>query len=314
MIVAWVLGSPALAAQHGNNPEDNKQAAFNNTKAFDPSDLSDWSTDPVPDWRNWRSRDVFDLLEPILKAHPETDEGRPTVEVSVSRYIERGHIETDQAGDPQSFIGAQITRRGFLDDAVSGDRYFAQLSYLDGSWSISKLWGQQLCARGPSAGIWKADGCGQSTPASLCKAHEQSVFNGSVHDDFGIGISVCQSKQMGTNQVVSVRSQGEGGTSVVSCNVGECEGVIGLKRYTRPRFTILTFEWLDQGSYNKIVETHDAQCDTKAPTRIAKNYWASEDMLSSKIDPIENPMSVFSDPLSLMALSGLLPHGVRSND
>ena len=314
MGMACLLAPPVLAANHHKKFDDQRQSVFDDANAFDPNDFHDWSTDPSPDWRNWRSRDVFDLLDPILKGHPETDEGRPTVEVSVSRYIERGRIENDQAGNPQSFIGAKITRRGLLDDAVAGDRYFAQLSYSGDLWSISRLWGQQLCARGHLAGKWSGRGCEIKVPASLCDATEKTVFSGSVEDGFGIGISICQTTETGTDPTISVRSEGEGGGSAVSCKVGDCEGVIGFKRYTRPLFTILTFEWVDKGSYNKIVETYDAQSETKAPTRIAKNYWASEDMLSSEIDPIESPMTVFSDPLSLLTLSGLLPDGIRSND
>lgn len=119
---------------------------------------AEWSDDPVTGWREWRGRDPIRLLAPLLSGHPETEEGQPTLSLNFGKRQWSGHSFQGAAAHAP-FLGVSIERHGFLDDAVSGDRYFAALRYDEGSWRIEHLWGQSLCARGENAGQWSGEDC-----------------------------------------------------------------------------------------------------------------------------------------------------------
>ena len=118
----------------------------------------DWSQEMIDGWREWRGSDPVLLMAPLLANHPESEEGNPTLSFS---FAKRHWVGIGYPGDPdrKPFLGVSIERHGFLDDSVSGDRYFAELRYEDGVWRIEHLWGQSLCGRGKKAGQWSGEPC-----------------------------------------------------------------------------------------------------------------------------------------------------------
>ncbi len=97
---------------------------------------------------NWASRNaasVMDLFRPITKGHPESLEGRPEMEVSMS-------------GGPNA-ITVKITNYGYLDDSVAGGRYYGVVTRKGSNWYLDSLWQQNLCARGKNAGQWIKGPC-----------------------------------------------------------------------------------------------------------------------------------------------------------
>lgn len=120
--------------------------------------FAEWDDDPVDGWRDWRGSDPLSLLSPILATHPEALEGRPSVSIEMEKLNWRG-MQNVVSGAPSELIGVWITRHGFADDAVSGDRYFAAVIFDDEGWRIDWLWGQTMCARGDQAGQWTTARC-----------------------------------------------------------------------------------------------------------------------------------------------------------
>ncbi len=122
--------------------------------------FKDWSTDPISGWKDWRGDDVFALLSPLLSGHPETDEGLPKVEIKIEkRFWNNIWAVRGKPWKNEPFIAVWITRHGFLDDSVSGDRFFAELRQGPDGWHVEELFGQNMCARGENAGQWTGDAC-----------------------------------------------------------------------------------------------------------------------------------------------------------
>lgn len=126
-----------------------------NRQSFD-----DWSDDPVHGWSEWRGENAFSLVSPLLSDHPETDEGRPQVDIRVEKRIwNMQWPHRDKLWKSEPFVAVWITRHGLLDDSISGDRYFAELRRDGDGWRIEELFGQHMCARGETAGQWTAERC-----------------------------------------------------------------------------------------------------------------------------------------------------------
>ncbi|MEP3051013.1 MAG: hypothetical protein ABJP48_07905 [Erythrobacter sp.] len=123
------------------------------------SQFQDWSDNPIDGWQDWTGTSVIGLLEPLLAGHPETEEGAPTVSLNISKRQWAGFNLRNDPTSRDPFIAVEITRHGFLDDSVSGDRLFAQVRQTAEGWKIIRLFGQNLCARGEHAGQWTKERC-----------------------------------------------------------------------------------------------------------------------------------------------------------
>lgn len=149
---------------------------------------------------------------------------------------------------------------------------------------------------------------GDPAPQSLCEAGEKVMFSGNVQDDFGLGLSVCVMPGKGdAPATITIRSEGEGGGTVVQCLATECGGVIDMTQYTRPRFTVLTLEWMDNGHWNKLTESYDAESTPdNQGVSVVSFQWASEDMLEAGTEPLDDPVQAFTKPLSMLELTSYL--------
>ena len=107
-----------------------------------------------------------------------------------------------------------------------------------------------------------------------CQPGENMVFKGDVQDDFGLGIAVCLE-----GETLSVRYSGEGDPQVVSCQVGQCGGVIDFTHYVRYRFTVLTLTWRDQYGEQALVESFDAQSARGEPAHTVSHTWRVPSLL-----------------------------------
>jgi len=79
------------------------------------------------------------LLEPILGNYPEGLEGRPevTLEMKKARWNRMSFRKPFKGS--KKFIAVEIERHGFLDDSVSGDRYFVAVKQTDAGWKVDAL-------------------------------------------------------------------------------------------------------------------------------------------------------------------------------
>lgn len=125
------------------------------------SSLKDWNDNPISGWQDWRGDSVFDVLSLILNSHPESMEGRATADIKVEKQRWRREAVgplVPHSSDP--FFAVTITQHGYLDDSVSGGRYFADVRQdEDGQWMVAGLWRQNMCARGKDAGQWTRERC-----------------------------------------------------------------------------------------------------------------------------------------------------------
>ncbi len=125
------------------------------------SSFKAWNADPVEGWSEWRGDSVYDALSPVLDSHPEGMEGRASAEITVEkkRWRREPSYRTPVINtDP--FIAVTITQHGYLDDSVSGGRFFAEMRQDEnGKWMVAGLWSQNMCARGDKAGQWTGARC-----------------------------------------------------------------------------------------------------------------------------------------------------------
>ena len=102
---------------------------------------------------------IGDAVAALLGNHPESMEGRPSAEITVSKGEWRGF----QFRKPPRvrFMAIQIEEHGYLDDSISGKRTFAELrrNPQTGAWSIGGHWHQFMCARNERAGQWSGEPC-----------------------------------------------------------------------------------------------------------------------------------------------------------
>lgn len=165
------------------------------------------------------------------------------------------------------------------------------------------------CASATEAALSQpAPASAEAAVPSLCEDGETTVFSGDVEDDFGLGLSVCVVQGSSEGQTrITVRTSGEGGGSTTSCMADACDGVIGLQHYRRPRMTILKLEWMDNGSFNRLTETFDAEVPEAPPIDEVTYHWASARMLAEGTAPLADPVTTRTEALSLLKLASYLP-------
>ena len=102
---------------------------------------------------------LADAAAALLGNHPEGMEGRPSVEVTISKAQWRGRPFTKAPARP--FMAVEIEEHGYLDDSVSGKRTFAEIrpDAKSNGWRIVGRWHQYMCARGETAGQWVGKPC-----------------------------------------------------------------------------------------------------------------------------------------------------------
>lgn len=146
--------------------------------------------------------------------------------------------------------------------------------------------------------------------ATLCKANETSVFSGDVQDDFGLTISIClDSQATDGSQVISVRSEGEGGGTVVSCETHLCDGIIEFEHYRRYRFTQLTLSWFHDGSQQILSESFNAEDSSAPPVHSVLHNWSTTDARVQGLTPDTYPVLPSTKPLSLLRLESVMGDG-----
>lgn len=142
---------------------------------------------------------------------------------------------------------------------------------------------------------------------TLCNANETAAFSGDVHDGFGLTISVCLSAETEDEvPVISIRSIGEGGSTVLSCKADACGGIINFEHYRRYRFSILTLEWEQDGSRQQLVESFDAEELMSDPKHTVTHTWSTKEARSRGIEPEAYPVLPVTAPLSLLTLEDVL--------
>lgn len=136
-----------------------RQKLRSETKTINQQTFKEWSAAPDAEWSAWRGDSIASLLEPLLRDHPESLEGRPQVELRIEKRTWQRTLISARVPEREPFLAVWITRRGFADDSVSGDRSFLAVKQSDGMWRVDKMWRQQMCARGKYAGQWTATAC-----------------------------------------------------------------------------------------------------------------------------------------------------------
>ena len=143
-----------------------------------------------------------------------------------------------------------------------------------------------------------------ASPVSLCEAHEESIFAGSVEDDFGLDVAVCASNDaQAPRRTITIRWSGEGGGDAVSCSAHQCEGVVEYSRYTRPGFTLLRLAWTKNGEIQRL--TQSLEHDGDAVGARTSHIWAPPDVSLEKAETF--PVQSDKGDLALMKLEAFLP-------
>lgn len=170
--------------------------------------------------------------------------------------------------------------------------------------------GSLACTSVHPRGVEPGDGCLVPFSGQGCVAGEKMVFAGDVQDDFGLGVAVCVSGHANADQArISVRYSGEGGGRAVSCVAAQCDGVIELDHYVRPRFTILTLRWRDESGEQRIVESFDAQDHGEKPVHLLTHFWVAPGQAGRDADSVGHRVIAHSEPLSLLQLQTYLGSG-----
>ena len=103
---------------------------------------------------------LAELAAALQSDHPESMEGQPSVVVRISPARWQRNRPIQRLGAP--FMAIRVEEHGYSDDSVSGSRIFAaaKLDEASGTWQITDLWHQFMCARGSRAGQWTDQPCG----------------------------------------------------------------------------------------------------------------------------------------------------------
>lgn len=140
-------------------------------------------------------------------------------------------------------------------------------------------------------------------PLTLCEANEQTVLYGQVQDDFGLDVAVCVSGAEG-NPRLTIRWEGEGGGTSVSCPFRECDGLIEYSRYTSPHLTILKLAWREGDHVQQLTQTlsrSDVQSPAQSETR---HSWQPAGV--TREEALDYPVETTADALALMELETVL--------
>jgi len=109
------------------------------------------------------SATLGELAAKLLGPHPDTIEGTPSAEITISRARWRDglSIRVPRGGGARNFMAIQIEEHGYADDSVSGRRTFAmaQRDARSGEWRANEVWRQFMCSRGEKAGQWSGEPC-----------------------------------------------------------------------------------------------------------------------------------------------------------
>jgi hypothetical protein len=106
-----------------------------------------WQALAVDDWQPREAADLMDVVAPAYKGFPESDQGKPTFSVEVSR-----------AAKGEGFA-AVVTKQGLLDDAIGAEQIRLGIEYRDGKWRVVRAERRWQCRRGIMAGGWTASRC-----------------------------------------------------------------------------------------------------------------------------------------------------------
>jgi hypothetical protein len=94
-----------------------------------------------------RAASPLSLIEPLVRNHPESLEGRPSLRI-------------DMRKDGERFV-AEIETGGLLDDAIEARQFRALIGRRDGQWELQALGQRWRCSRGPlgMTGAWTTMRC-----------------------------------------------------------------------------------------------------------------------------------------------------------
>ena len=141
---------------------------------------------------------------------------------------------------------------------------------------------------------------------TLCQIDETVAFSGDVHDGFGLTISVCIGRDAESDvPLLSIRSEGEGGSSVISCLASACDGIIQFEHYRRYRFSVLTLKWGNDGSRQRLVESFNAEDPFRDPVHSVTHIWSTKEARARGIEPEPYPVVAVTAPLSLLKLESV---------
>lgn len=144
-------------------PSQNKIARPEQMTIFMREQFADWIARPQGKPADPIYRDTYATLAQAAAAlignHPESMEGRPSVEVTILQGEWR-RKPWDKLAD-RRFMAIRVEEHGYLDDSVSGRRQFAtaQRNNETGEWRITDHWQQFMCAREERAGQWSGEPC-----------------------------------------------------------------------------------------------------------------------------------------------------------
>jgi|GEM_PF-4121780 len=138
---------------------------------------------------------------------------------------------------------------------------------------------------------------------TLCKASETTILYGQVEDGFGLDVAVCTSGDEDA-KTLTIRWDGEGGGSSVSCAQGNCNGRIEYSRYTSPHLTVLTLAWRD-GEHSQWLTQSAGRGDMQEPAKgETRHYWQTPG--TRRADAPDYPVKTEAGELSLMTLENIL--------
>ena len=152
---------------------------------------------------------------------------------------------------------------------------------------------------------------------TLCEEGEEAAFSGDVQDGFGLTLSVCIAPveaggDAGNEPIISIRSEGEGGGTVLSCAASECRGIIEFGHYRRARFTELTLKWYQNGSEQVLIESFDAQDPDAPASHSITHSWQTKEGAELDLEETPYPVIAKTEALSMLALDAHLS-GTASN-
>lgn len=108
--------------------------------------LEDYNVVDLSEWQPRTAESAMALVEPLYRNHPESEEGRPSLQV-------------DMRNDESGSLVIDVTMGGYLDDSVAGEEYRAFISRTVEGWRLEVLGRRYICYRGSNPGVPTKDLC-----------------------------------------------------------------------------------------------------------------------------------------------------------
>lgn len=109
------------------------------------SSMDAWKEVDLSRWKPQKAEELTGLFSSLFSGYVKF-RGAPTMSIDINEA-------------PRKTYEVFIKQEGLRDDSVAGERWAAKVKHSEDGWYLEKMWWQQKCYRGFTAGTWTKRKC-----------------------------------------------------------------------------------------------------------------------------------------------------------